>query len=173
MFSAEGNTIITMRNLIDPDAGEGELLLSLRETPLSGCTLYGTTELEIAGCGILKLDDKTGPLSFDRTGSGQWSGELTVKVQDRHTATDILSDTRSLHFQIGGPATRSALPGITDLPVPEHAAHEISVEWAFKACLFERPENTEVFMTDAAMPVPGYADKQLAAHVNMLMSLNG
>lgn len=83
MFSAEGNTIITMRNLIDPDAGEGELLLSLRETPLSGCTLYGTTELEIAGCGILKLDDKTGPLSFDRTGSGQWSGELTVKVQDR------------------------------------------------------------------------------------------
>ena len=48
MFSAEGNTIITMRNLIDPDAGEGELLLSLRETPLSGCTLYGTTELEIA-----------------------------------------------------------------------------------------------------------------------------
>ena len=173
MFSAEGNTIITMRNLIDPDAGEGELLLSLRETPLSGCTLYGTTELEIAGCGILKLDDKTGPLSFDRTGSGQWSGELTVKVQDRHTATDILSDTRSLHFQICGPATRSALPGITDLPVPEHAAHEISGEWAVKACLFERPENTEAFMTDAAMPVPGYADKQLAAHVNMLMSLNG
>lgn len=92
-----------MRNLIDPDAGEGELLFSFSETPLSGRTLYGTTKLEIAGCGILTLDDKTGLISFDRTGSGQWDGELTVKVQDRHTATDILSDTQSLHFQIGGP----------------------------------------------------------------------
>lgn len=94
-------------------------------------------------------------------------------MQDRHTATDILSDTQSLHFQIGGPATRSALPGITDLPVPEHDASALSVERSFMACLFETPEDTEAFMTDAAMPVPGYADEQLAAHVNMLMSLNG
>lgn len=57
--------------------------------------------------------------------------------------------------------------------MPEHDASALSVERSFMVCLFEAPEDREAFMTDAAMPVPGYADKQLAAHVNMLMSLNG
>ena len=181
-FSAAGHTHDadadqnSLRHLIDPDAREDELLFSFDATP-AGSTLFGTTKLVIDGCGILTLDDRTGLISFERTGSKAWEGDFSVKVQDRHTATDILSDTQSLHFKIDGaaPSAQSAPAGdpLPDMgPLLARDSGEVHQQ-SFMACLFDMPQDADALAADAALPVPGYAEDQLATHVNMLMALNG